>query len=194
LSGNSDPRALKRISEVGRLDRNALVLRRAEMLAADEVSNLVRRYSDSETEVNDSVHSIAPGLGIRSDMRFEDLIYAQLSVSKPVPVTNAVGEGQLVHRRKPQPRGPLAPPGGDYDYFSARAKASGMPTPRLFSYRGLWGSGEEYAYEVLNFANGNRNAQQVRDAVSAEYGPVPLELVVEYLKALEKIGVVERVK
>jgi predicted transcriptional regulator len=30
--------------------------------------------------------------------------------------------------------------------------------------------------------------------VSAEYGPVPLELVVEYLKALEKIGVVEQVK
>jgi predicted transcriptional regulator len=30
--------------------------------------------------------------------------------------------------------------------------------------------------------------------VSAEYGPVPLEGVVEYLKALEKIGVVEQVK
>jgi predicted transcriptional regulator len=30
--------------------------------------------------------------------------------------------------------------------------------------------------------------------VSAEYGPVPLEIVVEYLKALEKIGVVEQVK
>jgi predicted transcriptional regulator len=30
--------------------------------------------------------------------------------------------------------------------------------------------------------------------VSAEYGPVPLEMVVEYLRALEKIGVVEAVK
>jgi hypothetical protein len=58
----------------------------------------------------------------------------------------------------------------------------------------LWGRGEEYAYEVLNFANGERNVQQIRDAVSAEYGPVPLELVVEYLQALEKIAVVELVK
>ena len=36
-------------------------------------------------------------------------------------------------------------------------------------------AGEEYAYEVLNFADGKRNAQEIRDAVSAEYGPVPLE-------------------
>ena len=64
----------------------------------------------------------------------------------------------------------------------------------MLSYEGLWGGGEEYAYEVLNFADGKRNAQQIRDAVSAEYGPVPLELVVEYLQTLEKIGVVERAK
>ena len=48
--------------------------------------------------------------------------------------------------------------------------------------------------EVLNFADGRRNVQQIRDAVSAEYGPVPLEVVLEYLKALQEIGVVEEVK
>ena len=58
----------------------------------------------------------------------------------------------------------------------------------------MWGAEEEYAYDVLNFADGKRNAQEIRDAVSAEYGPVPLEMVVEYLKALEKIGVIEQVK
>jgi hypothetical protein len=47
---------------------------------------------------------------------------------------------------------------------------------------------------VLNFADGNRNAHQIRDAVSAEYGPVGEELVLEYLQALEKIGVVEPMK
>ena len=62
------------------------------------------------------------------------------------------------------------------------------------SFEGLWGAGEEYAYEVLNFADGKRNTQEIRDAVSAEYGPVPLELVVEYLRALEKMGVIEQVK
>jgi aminopeptidase YwaD len=90
------------------------------------------------------------------------------------------------------PRGPLVVFG--YDYFAEHAKAAGIETPKLLSYEGLWGAGEEYAYEVLNFANGKRNAQEIRDAVSAEYGPVPLEMVVEYLKALEKTSVVEEVK
>jgi aminopeptidase YwaD len=98
----------------------------------------------------------------------------------------------LVFHRKQEPRGPLAVFG--YDYFADHAKTSGVATPKLLSYEGLWGAGEEYAYEVLNFADGKRNAQQIRDAVSAEYGPAPVEMVVEYLKALEKIGVVEKVK
>ncbi len=102
------------------------------------------------------------------------------------------GQGALVFQRKRAPKGPLAVFG--YDYFEEHAKAAGIAEPKLLSYEGLWGGGEEYAYEVLNFADGKRNAQEIRDAVSAEYGPVPLEMVVEYLKALEKIGVVAEVK
>jgi len=36
--------------------------------------------------------------------------------------------------------------------------------------------------------------QQIRDAVSAEYGPIELDLVAGYLRALAAIGVVEQVK
>ena len=98
----------------------------------------------------------------------------------------------LMWKRKNEPTGPLAVFG--YDYFADHAKAAGVETPKLLGYEGLWGGGEEYAYEVLNFANGKRNVQQIRDAVSAEYGPVPLELVAEYLAGLEKIGIVDKVK
>jgi hypothetical protein len=103
-----------------------------------------------------------------------------------------LGDMGKAYRRVGTVKGPLAVFG--YDYFADHAKAAGVATPKLLSYEGLWGSGEEYAYEVLNFADGKRNAQEIRDAVSAEYGPVPLEMVVEYLKALEKIGIVEQVK
>src|SRR5262249_27574518 len=103
-----------------------------------------------------------------------------------------MGDFGRVWRRKAEPKGPLAVFG--YDYFADHAKAAGIATPKLLNYEGLWGSGQEYAYEVLNFADGKRNAQEIRDAVSAEYGPVPVEMVVEYLKALEKIGVVEKNK
>jgi aminopeptidase YwaD len=100
-----------------------------------------------------------------------------------------IGDFAKIRMRKSEPKGPLSVFG--YDYFADHAKAAGIPTPKLLSYKGLWGGGEEYAYEVLNFADGKRNAQEIRDAVSAEYGPVPLEMVAEYLEALEKIGVVK---
>ena len=106
------------------------------------------------------------------------------------PITSEVVN--FFYKRKAQPKGPLAVFG--YDYFAEHAKAVGVVTPRLLTYEGLWGGGEEYAYEVLNFADGKHSQKGIWNAVSAEYGPVPLEMVVEYLKALEKIRVVEQVK
>ena len=87
-------------------------------------------------------------------------------------------------------KGPLTAFG--YDYFTDKYRG---PDPvRLLQYRGLRGSGGEYSYEVFNLVDGRRNAQQIRDAVSATYGPIPLDLVVEYLKALESIRVIETIK
>ena len=111
-------------------------------------------------------------------------------MSGKAPTTSP--DAKLTWKRNATPKGPLAVFG--YDYFADHAKAAGVAEPKLLSYEGLWGSGEEYAYEVLNFADGKRNAQEIRDAVSAEYGPVPVEMVVEWLQALEKIGVVSEVK
>jgi hypothetical protein len=99
------------------------------------------------------------------------------------------GEGAVIYRRRNEPRGPLMVFG--YDYFADHAKSAGIATPKLLSYEGTVGSGEEYAYEALNFADGRRTAQQIANDLSAEYGPVPLELVVEYLQALKRIGVVD---
>ena len=78
-----------------------------------------------------------------------------------------------------------------YDYFADHAKAAGISTPRLLSYEGAWGSGEDYGYEALNFADGTRSVRQITAALAAEYGPVPEELVLEYLQALRKSGVLE---
>jgi hypothetical protein len=99
------------------------------------------------------------------------------------------GDPATVFRRLPEPKGPLTVFG--YDYFASHAKAAGIATPRLLSYQGEWGGGEEYAYEALNFADGTRTAQQIDAELSAEYGPIPTDLVLEYMQALSKIGVVQ---
>src|SRR4051812_38592955 len=110
------------------------------------------------------------------------------------------GPAGLVYRRKPEPKGPMTVFG--YDYFADHAKAAKIATPKLFQERAIpeaprapeTGGPEDYACEILNFADGKRTVQQIRDAVSAEYGPVDVALVGEYLKALAAIGVLEQMR
>ena len=50
--------------------------------------------------------------------------------------------------------------------------------------------GELYAYEIVNFVDGKRTVGEIRDAVSAEYGPLPVKLVADYLAACVEAKVV----
>jgi hypothetical protein len=50
---------------------------------------------------------------------------------------------------------------------------------------------ELYAYEIVNFVNGKRTVGEIRDAVSAEYGPLPVNLVADYLNACADAGVMQ---
>ncbi|MBE0592970.1 MAG: DUF4910 domain-containing protein [Gemmatimonadales bacterium] len=46
-------------------------------------------------------------------------------------------------------------------------------------------------FELVNFVDGERTVGGIRDALSAEYGPVALEVVGRYLDALVRVGVME---
>ena len=204
-AANIDPTKLKRAAFIGAASAYFLAnmngeavagiswmtgLRTAEMgrefiLRLQQLSHEEQEHADSVSvdyveEVEDSLREFAGGK-------------RAVGSGKPQRATQVrTPGGEIVFKRRSTPKGPLAVFG--YDYFRDHAKTAGVATPKVLSYEGLWGGGEEYAYEVLNFADGKRNTQEIRDAVSAEYGPVPLEMVVEYLRALEKIGVVEQVK
>ena len=169
----------------GRSERLIALAGRSRQLPSNETEAWRRMLAQYDGKLSMSLHQFRAKPNGLLQTPYE----AQQSASIQ---SRATGDGLLIYSRKTQPRGPLAVFG--YDYFAEHAKTAGVSTPKLLSYEGLWGSGEEYAYEALNFADRKRNAQEIRDGVSAEYGPVPLELVVEYLKALEKIGVVEQVK
>ncbi len=46
-------------------------------------------------------------------------------------------------------------------------------------------------YEVANFINGKYNILDIRNAVSAEYGPQPLKDILSYIEILKKAGLVQ---
>jgi aminopeptidase YwaD len=50
---------------------------------------------------------------------------------------------------------------------------------------------ELYAYEMVNFVDGKRSVGEIRDAVSAEYGPLAVALVNDYLEACHEAGIIQ---
>lgn len=74
-----------------------------------------------------------------------------------------------------------------YDYIADRASGEDLRSMERISERPR---GEIILYEILNLVDGKRNIQAIRDFITASYGPIPVEEVSDYLRLLEKVGVV----
>jgi hypothetical protein len=92
------------------------------------------------------------------------------------------GEDRRVPARTKDIKGPLDP---DNDWVREKA---GPAAGQLAILKAR--SGSDVCYEVVNFIDGTRSISDIRDAVSAEFGPVPLTAVVEYLEMLRTIGAI----
>lgn len=185
-----DADALVRLLRVQSLRRTARTLLRLDALEGAERHNLARFHLASERAVFASLGRFFDNpedTRNRLEVVHRDL---RMLLGEPAAPPAPTGDGRLVFSRNPQLKGTMSAFG--YDYFEDKYGTEKASSVRLLSFRGLRGAGGEYAYEVLNFADGRRTVQEIRDAVSAIYGPVPLELVVEYLRALEAIKVVSR--
>ena len=75
--------------------------------------------------------------------------------------------------------------------------AGGLPASLLGSERAAWYSSPQnhlrgnYAFELVNFIDGNRDITAIRDALSAEFGPVPTEAVSRFVEDLVTTGLAE---
>ena len=117
----------------------------------------------------------------RNTLKFADWYESEMRASVPrffnlptptrQPLTTS-------YQRNPNLKGPMAAFGYDYltDHFGTKKLALD----------------EEYRYEALNLVDGRRTTQEIRDALSAIYQPVPLAEVEEYLAALASAGVISR--
>lgn len=161
-----------------------------EDLSSEEGANLSRFFSWYENRVVDSMSIF---FAVPQNMRdqFSTVFAPQKKAISEMPGPPAAqGDARLVFKRNSEIKGTMGAFG--YDYFNDKYGAEKSRSLKLPRFQGLRGSGGEYTYEVLNFVDGQRNVQQIRDAVSAEYGPVPIDIVLEYLRALESIKVITR--
>ena len=185
-----DPTKLKRAAFVAAA--TGLVL--ANVVAGDaaEILDVVaegrlRRAADAKAQVRG-----LPAAESANRLRFQDWYEEEMvrSVSRffgtatPVPA-RPLPTG-IVYRRNPAIRGTATAFG--YDFMTDRLGRARMASLALLSFDGIRGSGGDYAYEALNFANGTRSTKEIRDAVSAIYGPVPQQHVDEFLAAAAEAG------
>jgi len=185
----ADTPELVRIVERASLARTSETLhRRTALIGADRYS-ITSFETDFEREVLESIVRFAT---ISDAIRDEVRIFAtSRSGALAAELPSGIGPravADAVYSRAENPRGPLSVFG--YDFFADHLAQKNASRPKLLDYQGLWGSGEEYAYETLNFVDGKRTVLQIRDALTSEYGPVPADLVEEYFHALQSVGVI----
>jgi aminopeptidase YwaD len=188
---SKDAPGILRMTATRGLRRAAQLSDREKGLNAEEQANLTRFFFWYERGVLDSMSAFfSISADVQKQMETTRATQQKRFSELPRPAA-AQGDGRLVFRRNPAIKGTMGAFG--YDYFTDKFGEEKAAAIRLLRHQGLRDSGGEYAYEVLNLTDGKRNAQEIRDAISAIYGPVPLDLVLEYLRALESIKVVHRV-
>lgn len=111
----------------------------------------------------------------------------QSSIGPGKPLVNLDKKNLVVYRREEGLKGGMVSFG--YDYFSDNYPAN-KPRPKLLNFNALRGNGAEYVYETLNLVNGKHSISDIRNILSAQFGPIPIAFVSEYLEALESIKVI----
>ncbi len=179
--------ALWEAMKAAMLRRMATMLERRAQLPAGEQVALTRVTLNTERQAFESLSTFAAiPETVRADATSFFPRLDAIAGGLPGP-PKLGGDAALVFRRNSQVSGPMSVFG--YDWFADHYHGV---TPELLSYTGERGAGSEYAYEVLSLVNGRRTASEIRDVVATEYGPVPFDMVLEYLRALETTGAIQR--
>ena len=171
------------VLEPAAIERAATAIRLGRNLSPVERGNLYRFTTWYEREVEASLKRFV------GDRSTTSAPYLQ-NINRLLPAGAATRRCGIVYRRNATVLGPMSAFG--YDYFEDKYGAERAAKVRLLSFNGARGSGGAYVYETLNLVDGKRTTCEIRDALSAIYGPVPLDIVEEYLAALASVNVVGR--
>ena len=214
LAANIDPTKLKRAAFIGAvsgwflanmgdddvpavlemLRRNALSRgatlrsRRAELGALDAAASTAVAF-DLERRKVDSIAAFAALSDTQRQQAMTWLAGLEGLFVMPVPAIH-VPRDDTVYVRNPRIAGPMRAFG--FSFLEDKLGVEEVAALELPGHRTPYGDGGMFAYEALNFVDGERTVSDIRDWLVAELGAVPLDYVAEYLAALESIGVLER--
>jgi aminopeptidase YwaD len=214
VAGNIDPTKMKRSGFIGassgyylaNVDNSHLpllvdLMKRRVLYRASRMLNYCQSFSPDDQEnikyyfwlhEMDAFNSLKQYVTISPAVETDYEKYLsnlKMSIGKGKQIIIPNKNASVIYTRNNQVKGPMTVFG--YDYFIDHYK-SGKELPALLNFSGLNGAGSYYTYEALNLVNGKNTILEIRNNLSAEFGPVPLELVMEYLEALESIAVIKR--
>ena len=194
--------SLLKLSYANAFERMAQDQRRAQVMASD--GHAVDARSEARNIVEQGL--LREQKRLRSLSRFVDLDgQIHLGLVVVTQMSNSLGEvakgflqivppmwnppnepPRIVDNRVPirnaTVKGPLAPNG-----FWVMEK-SGANSATIAIVRGP--NNEDITYEIVNFIDGKRTISEIRNAVSAEFAPIELKAVSEYIDILVKAGAV----
>jgi hypothetical protein len=75
-----------------------------------------------------------------------------------------------------------------YDYIADRAEPADLGIVKKIS---SMPHGDVLLYEILNLVDGKRTIEDIKDYLVAAYSDVPIDYVTDYMKLLNKVGVVD---
>jgi hypothetical protein len=187
--GNEDAPLLVNLLKRQALQRSSRMLQIVEQLSPEESENIKYYFWMHEKE---RFNSIAPFAKITHRIRADYSTFLsnlQAAIGSGKQRVFIDDNAKMIYKRNSDIKGPMSVFG--YDYFTAHYDST-KEMPALFEYNGERGSSSEYAYEALNFVNGKRNVSEIRNLLSTEFGSIPLEMVVQYLKAMNSINVINK--
>lgn len=171
LTGRNLRDALNKLHWIG--VRETKTLRSVNKLLPDnkKISSLIERR---KKEISDHVHQ----LGKTTKNIFQELCQDK---GKEVGSFEVTQEEKAAHKLIPL-RNPAFPGPLESEYVEKNAKEKGLKPG--FSLSG------SQLYEIGAFIDGEKSALDIFGAVNAEYGPLRLKDLVEYLEILEKIDLI----
>lgn len=169
------------------VDGLASLLERLARPSVDDAAAITRFHWDYERGVIDSIERFVPQAAVQRTTLEARLAVLQRTRGTGGKQRPAEGDAARVYRRNPNPKGPMVVFG--YDYLADRLGKDRADALQLRRASAAGGYTTDYAPEALNFVDGRRSVQDIRDALTAEFGPVPVEHVAEYLQAVEQVGV-----